>query len=700
MSERYQKLFQLEHRLYASHAPVLIESGMLLLEQQTGSVLCQLCFRSIQDRPIKGLRVEVQTLDAAGNPLGKSVSHRYQDLDLRRDATFGKGRAIVLPEPQAKAFTAQVSQVSFVDGQVWTDEGVHWAPLPDQLTLEEAFYSEKQQEQFLRRFGDNSRFAPLETDELWFCTCGGVNRNAESRCHRCHLRRSALLGKSPAAEDPEEDVLFEDPAPSRRPRRRRGRALLAVLLILLLLALAAVLLPRLNVALPWPFAQSSPTASTEEPAPTEAPETEPDAETGELPPEEPGEEVTDSSAEDAAEESAAEPEETPAHAQSVLIPSESPAADAAVEPSPSAEAEEPTAEPEADPRAEAYDQAVQLQEQAASAEGEEAIGLYQRAAEAFEALDDYLDSDEHAKQCRHSVEKLQRSALKADYEDAKSLLNEGKYAEARTVFLALGDYEDSADMAKEAVYRKGEALLQFLNEHPLKGAAASLSVEEGDENLIFIPQEQQLELGIEGLAALKDCFGQDPCRFVSEGDPDIPTVRLEEAAAAMLDTLGDYRSSVKLASQLRDKIEKSDEFFTLCAAGDLEGARDWLNNPNNTIEDKELWLARINRFLPYAGAWKFNVGDRNLVSYIGGGHDSNYNITCVVILTEDQAILRFLVHEGDTEGPELHCELDEKDFYKDQYWAKINDTGSLIVALYEKGKQDPIRSTEYVRPRN
>lgn len=141
-----------------------------------------------------------------------------------------------------------------------------------------------------------------------------------------------------------------------------------------------------------------------------------------------------------------------------------------------------------------------------------------------------------------------------------------------------------------------------------------------------------------------------------------------------------------------------DAFFALCAAGDLEGARVWLNDPDNSVEDRELWLARIERFLPYAGDWKLNVGDRNLVSSIGGGQDANYNVTCVVILTRDEAILRFLLHPGDTEGPELRCELDETCFYKDGGIAQINPTGNLVVALYEKGKQAPIRSAEYMRP--
>ena len=35
-----------------------------------------------------------------------------------------------------------------------------------------------------------------------------------------------------------------------------------------------------------------------------------------------------------------------------------------------------------------------------------------------------------------------------DYKKAIKLLDEGKYEEARDIFLALGDYEDSADIVR------------------------------------------------------------------------------------------------------------------------------------------------------------------------------------------------------------------------------------------------------------
>ena len=85
MSERYKKRYYLAHRLYASGAPVLIESGALLYDASSNAALCQLVFRNIQDKPIKALRAVVQCLDSRGEALEKPVDHRYLDLELKRE---------------------------------------------------------------------------------------------------------------------------------------------------------------------------------------------------------------------------------------------------------------------------------------------------------------------------------------------------------------------------------------------------------------------------------------------------------------------------------------------------------------------------------------------------------------------------------------------------------------------------------------
>ena len=614
MSARYKKLFSLEHRLYASHAPVLIESGALLLEQESDTLLCQLCFRSIQDRPVKAIRAVVQMLDAQGLPLGKLVEHRYLELDLQREDICGRDIAIVLPSSEAASFSARILQVSFADGEVWAEKAP-WEPLPEQYTLEDHFVSAEEVSRYQRRFGEDCCFFPLETEELWFCACGAVNANTEGRCHRCRRKRSALLGKGPELP-PNEDAEEEEYRaqrflPEKLPPRMRGLAIGAAALVLLGI-LALVLIPRHRGG------------STK----------------------------------------AEEPGTTPA-------------------------AVEATEDPESEALQAAYKKALALQHDAEADQAEVRYDLYLSAAEAFEALGAYEDSEDRAAQCREQLVLLSEAALQADYAAAQELLTQRRYSEAREAFLALGDYEDSAEQADEALYQKALGLYHYMEDNSVRGISASLSADPEAESLVAIPRDRLLKLGQAGLEDLEALFGEDPVLFTAAEEEGSTLVPLQDALVSLLEPLGDYKDSKELAAKLPELADQSDAFFDLCEAGKLEAARDWLEIWDKPFEDKELWLERVNRYLAVDGTWYFLNGDPSLVASIGGIHEKYYTIVCKVRLSQEGAVLRILLDEKNETGPELFAELDSDCFHLEDgafgYLIQLSPGGSLGVNKTENG---------------
>ena len=587
MSERYKKRFYLAHRLYASGAPVLIESGSLLYDASSNAALCQLVFRNIQDKPIKALRAVVQCLDSRGEALEKPVDHRYLELELKREEETGRESAIVLPSAEARAFSVRLSQVSFADGEVWTDEDVEWSPLPEPPELEDFCGSAGKAESFRRRFGPDCREAPLVTEELWFCVCGAVNRSEEPRCHRCRRRRSALLswsvnGQSAEPRDGAEDD-EADASPLRKPLSRRARLLLGIAAGLILAggAAAALLLPR---------------------APAPAP-----------PPDE---------------------------------------------------------------RAAEYAAAAALLED----------GDYERAESAFLLLGDYEDSAARAAECRDALEKLHSAQLREGYDAAAALLETGSYREARAAFLALGDYEDSETMAREALYRKAQALFRFVTGHDLRGVCAALCTEPEGEDLFYLPRDRALELGSQGISDLQAACGKDPFRFVTQEGSERELKPLEDALAELYGSLGDYKDSAAQAELLPTLADRSDAFFALCEAGDLAAARDWLDSYTGPFDDRELWLQRLDLYLPFCGDWMLVEGDPTLLPMIGGSEDNCMAVRSAVLLREDEAVLRLLLHPEDSKGPEFTAEMDADRFYLEQgdlsYMVLITDVGNLSVAKY------------------
>ena len=627
MSERYKKLYHLKRRLYAPESPVIIESGALLLEQSSNALLCQLCFRNIQERPIKALRAVVQLRDERGRALGKPVDHRYLDLELQREEEYGRDTAIVLPPERAASFTVRLSQVSFADGEVWTDQDVFWEELPEQQSLEDFCGGAEAAERYRRRHGESCRFAPLETEELWFCACGAVNRSGDGRCHRCRLRHSALFGRGGEPRDQEGEETRFTPVKAEPPSPKgRRRWLIWAGAGLCVLALgAALLLPRLKAAPP--------------------------------------------AAEEMAETATASP----------VLATEAPV----------------------DERQAAYEAALALQEKADYAPLEDASRLYGEAAEAFEALGDYADAAALAQACREKEVAEGISLTEIDYDAAAALLEEGRYSEARAAFLALDDFRDSREQADEALYRRNHALYTYLKEHELRGVTASLSAEPEQESRIALSRAQLLRLGSQGLQELEAVFGGDPLLLITE-DSAAGTLRpIEQELAEQFEALGDYRDSAALAAELPEMIDRSGEFFALCAAGELESARDWLNAYDKPFEDRELWLSLIGRYLPYCQSWKLFSGDPSLPSQAVGGAEKLYTFRCEVLLTPEGAVLRFVSEDAAGDAPEMSADLQDGRFMTQLgstgFIAQLNTSGSLTMVKLRDGAT--VGGAEYVPQR-
>lgn len=193
MSERYAKLFALPENLYASGSPVIIAAGALLKDNQTGKVLAQLKLRNIGTKSIKAAKVCVCPLDTVGNSLGAEIEYQYLDLNADRNGEFAAKSPIFLPDAATRSFSAFVTEVIFADNSVWKATGSPWEILSVPATLEEVLKDQELVKQYRMKFGADSKYEPNAQKDVWYCTCGELNREEETVCHRCRKMASALL---------------------------------------------------------------------------------------------------------------------------------------------------------------------------------------------------------------------------------------------------------------------------------------------------------------------------------------------------------------------------------------------------------------------------------------------------------------------------------------------------------------------------
>ena len=192
MSERYSRLFALPADIYAEGAPVVIAAGALLKDNQTGKTIAQIKLHSISDEVIIAVKAAVTPRDVKGAPLGGAVEQQYLDRRVQRDDEFGQKVPVKLPDDSARSFGAEVLEVVFEGGGVWTASGQPWEPLGEPVPLEDALGAGELTKQFRIEHGFDCRFAYAEERGLWRCPCGELNRLGEDKCRRCGKERAAV----------------------------------------------------------------------------------------------------------------------------------------------------------------------------------------------------------------------------------------------------------------------------------------------------------------------------------------------------------------------------------------------------------------------------------------------------------------------------------------------------------------------------
>ena len=257
---RYSSLYRLPGGLYTHGCPLLISAGALLRDDQIGRVLVQLKFRNLTRRVVKAVKVSLRAFDVSGEELAGVAAYQYLDLAAGLGADFGDRLAVPLPDPVTRSFEVTILSVLFDDGSSWSsDEEDVWDPLPRPIALLDVLEAPELVAQYVRETTDRSAYAPEELDDLWYCSCGAVNRQEYDECYACGLDKDTAfrsLDRDFLSDRLEELYRQQelDSAVEQVHTKKRRSALLKILLILVPLLIVAgagyfgvteYLLPRL-----------------------------------------------------------------------------------------------------------------------------------------------------------------------------------------------------------------------------------------------------------------------------------------------------------------------------------------------------------------------------------------------------------------------------------------------------------------------
>ena len=696
MSERYRRIYSLDRPYTEKGAPILISAGRLL--DDGTQRLCQLSFLNVSTRIVTSVTALVTMLDDAGNSLGGELEYTYSGLRAEPNAQFGKGTAIILPEPGVQSFRVRVREIVFAGGISWQSSGEDWQPLPPHLKLEERYSDPEMVTQFRIRYGPDCTHAYAEGLGLWYCSCGAINTRADTSCRKCRRVRSALasindetLRRECASRlKAEERRRTEDHAEQQE--RKKKRLVLVLILTPLLLAVlaAAIILPRnylrsqtyqaaVNMMELGQFDRAADTFRS----------------LGDY------------------RDSAEQAEKNVPYQRALLIKSK-------------AEQDDPSS--------------LLLIGRSRSDLNEDltpAMLLYEGAAEEFHALGDYKDSVQQEQLCREGAEASYKALCQKKYDDACALLEEGSYSAAREAFLTLGEFSDSADMARSAIACKADALNQVVQRYDTSSIYASLSMGVGGTSRFSLPKSVALFLGSQCVADLRDACGNDlvdvslsdvptedmipladavaELYAMAETEPRVISEKPEEAPAPSQEIAPQPApeetpavSEDPVATPAEEPVQEASpepeadplaEYRMLCITGDIYGAYEWLTDYSGEFEDRDYWLETLGEYMPYCSEWALYSGDSTLLPLTSGYNESCMYCGSRVIVEEDgSATLRISVHGSEEFIVDLYQSPGEDRFYRSgdgyTYVAVIN-TASHLSYMKFNGSGKLASSCEY-----
>lgn len=192
MDQRYITRFRLPERGYVNASPVVLAAGALLQDTRLPRLVVQLKFKNISPHTIAALQVIIRCFRADGAER-EGLPFRYDNLRVQRGQSFGTYTAIVLPCTDAHSFSVTLGSVFYRDGTRWDiPDGGAWTCLPPFLPLEEVL-TDQALLQLCHEKLPFAKYGYAAPADLWYCPCGGVNRNGEAACHRCSQPRSAVV---------------------------------------------------------------------------------------------------------------------------------------------------------------------------------------------------------------------------------------------------------------------------------------------------------------------------------------------------------------------------------------------------------------------------------------------------------------------------------------------------------------------------
>lgn len=187
---KFEAIFESTEGKLQSNVPVLIEKTSLIKNTADDSIFARCTFRSLTDKPIKALLLDVVATDAWGNAAEGVEGFQLLDLKTKREAEFGQTTPIPIPNKNVRSIDVVIKKILYEDRSMEDCDG-SYTTVPMQTSLLTALGMKEAVEKYAEKTTKVAKFVPAVGQQVWRCTCGATNAVGEDICYSCQSSLSA-----------------------------------------------------------------------------------------------------------------------------------------------------------------------------------------------------------------------------------------------------------------------------------------------------------------------------------------------------------------------------------------------------------------------------------------------------------------------------------------------------------------------------
>ena len=198
---KFEVIFESAESKVQTNVPVLIEKISLIKNSADDTIFARCSFRSLTDKPIKALLLDVVASDVWGNAAEGVEGFQLLDLKTKRESVFGQTTAIPIPNKNVRSIDVVIKKILYEDRSMEDCEETY-STVPMQQTLLSVFGMQEAVDLYAEKTIKSAKYVPVAGQLIWRCTCGATNKIEDGACYNC---KTNLLAQR-AVFQPEEII--------------------------------------------------------------------------------------------------------------------------------------------------------------------------------------------------------------------------------------------------------------------------------------------------------------------------------------------------------------------------------------------------------------------------------------------------------------------------------------------------------------